>query len=137
MHRPRPQMYDAAHMGASMDTLKGFRTLPAADRARLAAATRERRFERGATVFVQGQPADDPGRGAPWVERVESRAQLLEVVDAIRVAVHVGGGRPHRELHVIGQTVAVAVGRGARAEDGREDVGLSRRGRRHAETVRD
>jgi CRP/FNR family transcriptional regulator len=41
-----------------MDKLKGFRTLPAADRERLAAATRERRFARGATVFVQGQPAD-------------------------------------------------------------------------------
>lgn len=41
-----------------MDTLKGFRTLPGPERKRLAAATRERRFERGATVFVQGQPAD-------------------------------------------------------------------------------
>jgi CRP-like cAMP-binding protein len=41
-----------------MDTLKGFRTLPAPDRERLAAATRQRRFDRGATVFVQGQPAD-------------------------------------------------------------------------------
>ena len=41
-----------------MDTLKGFRTLPAPERERLAAATRERRFERGATVFVQGQPAE-------------------------------------------------------------------------------
>lgn len=41
-----------------METLKGFRTLPAAERARVAAATRERRFERGATVFTQGQPAE-------------------------------------------------------------------------------
>ena len=41
-----------------METLKGFRTLPAPDRARLAAATRQRRFERGATVFTQGQAAD-------------------------------------------------------------------------------
>ena len=41
-----------------MHTLKGFRTLPAPERARLSAATRERRFERGATVFTEGQPAD-------------------------------------------------------------------------------
>lgn len=41
-----------------METLKGFRILPAPERARLAAATRERRFERGATVFIQGQAAD-------------------------------------------------------------------------------
>lgn len=41
-----------------MYMLKGFRTLPAPDRDRLAAATRERRFDRGATVFAQGQPAE-------------------------------------------------------------------------------
>jgi CRP/FNR family transcriptional regulator len=50
-------VYDAGHRGR-MDTLRGFRTLPASVRARLAAATRERRVERGATVFAQGQPAD-------------------------------------------------------------------------------
>jgi CRP-like cAMP-binding protein len=41
-----------------MEELKGFRTLPPPEKARLAAATRERRFARGATVFAQGQPAD-------------------------------------------------------------------------------
>ena len=41
-----------------METLKGFRTLAAPERARLAAATRKRRFERGAIVFMQGQAAD-------------------------------------------------------------------------------
>ncbi len=41
-----------------METLKGFRLLPAAERARLAGATRERRFERGATVFAQGQASE-------------------------------------------------------------------------------
>lgn len=41
-----------------METLKGFRMLPAGERVRVAGATRERRFERGATVFAQGQPAE-------------------------------------------------------------------------------
>jgi CRP-like cAMP-binding protein len=43
---------------AAMDRLKGFRTLPAPERVRLAAATRVQRIERGATVFTQGAPAD-------------------------------------------------------------------------------
>jgi CRP-like cAMP-binding protein len=41
-----------------MDSLKGFRTLPGSDRARIAAATRERQIDKGATVFRQGQPAE-------------------------------------------------------------------------------
>jgi CRP/FNR family transcriptional regulator, nitrogen oxide reductase regulator len=41
-----------------MEGLRGFRTLPAADRAQLAAATHERSYDRGATVFAAGQPAD-------------------------------------------------------------------------------
>jgi CRP/FNR family transcriptional regulator len=41
-----------------MQALKGFRMLPAPERARLAAATRERCYERGTTVFSQGQVAE-------------------------------------------------------------------------------
>lgn len=40
-----------------METLRGFRTLPPAERGQLAAATRERTFGRGATVFAAGQPS--------------------------------------------------------------------------------
>ena len=41
-----------------MDTLRGFRVLPAPERARLAAATRAQQVERGATLFSQGAIAD-------------------------------------------------------------------------------
>ncbi|MFI5397911.1 MAG: Crp/Fnr family transcriptional regulator [Candidatus Binatia bacterium] len=43
---------------SSIDGLKGFRTLPAVDRGRIAAATREQRADAGKTIFVERQPAD-------------------------------------------------------------------------------
>jgi CRP/FNR family transcriptional regulator, nitrogen oxide reductase regulator len=43
---------------AGIDSLKGFRTLGAAERGIVAAATREQRARKGATLFVEGQPAD-------------------------------------------------------------------------------
>ena len=42
----------------SIEGLKGFRHLGAADRRRVAAATRELRVDKGATLFMQGQPAE-------------------------------------------------------------------------------
>ena len=41
-----------------IDGLEGFRQLGAADRQRVATATRELRVDKGAAVFLQGQPAD-------------------------------------------------------------------------------
>lgn len=41
-----------------MESLRGFRTLPAADRERVAAATRERHGEKGAVFFRQGEAAE-------------------------------------------------------------------------------
>jgi len=43
---------------AAMDDLRGFRVLPAPQRARVAAAMREQRVERGARLFSQGALAD-------------------------------------------------------------------------------
>ena len=43
---------------SSIDGLKGFRTLRAADREQIAAATREQRVAAGQTIFVERQPAD-------------------------------------------------------------------------------
>lgn len=62
----RRACYDADHSdadfeksaGRTMEGLRGFRTLPAADRARIAAATRLRSFERGETVFAAGEPSE-------------------------------------------------------------------------------
>lgn len=41
-----------------IEGLHGFRTLRAADRNAIAAATREQRFAKGMVVFTEGQPAD-------------------------------------------------------------------------------
>lgn len=43
---------------SSIDGLRGFRALRAADRDVIAAATREQRAAAGQTIFVEGQPAD-------------------------------------------------------------------------------
>jgi CRP/FNR family transcriptional regulator, nitrogen oxide reductase regulator len=43
---------------STIDGLKGFRALRAADRERIAAATREQHAAAGKTFFVEGQPAD-------------------------------------------------------------------------------
>ena len=43
---------------ASIDGLKGFRTLSAADRAQIAAATREHQVPAGKVLFGERQPAD-------------------------------------------------------------------------------
>jgi len=43
---------------ATIEGLKGFRTLSAADRDVIAAATREQRIEAGRIIFQEGQPAD-------------------------------------------------------------------------------
>jgi len=43
---------------SSIDGLKGFRALPAADRQAIAAATREQSVAAGKTLFVEGQAAD-------------------------------------------------------------------------------
>lgn len=43
---------------SGIDGLEGFRTLDAADRERIAAATREQRADAGKILFVEGQPAD-------------------------------------------------------------------------------
>jgi CRP/FNR family transcriptional regulator len=43
---------------ATIDGLKGFRTLSAADRELIAGATREQRAEAGKVLFGEGQPAD-------------------------------------------------------------------------------
>jgi CRP/FNR family transcriptional regulator len=43
---------------STIDTLKGFRTLPVAERQQIATATRELRAATGKRLFVEGQPAD-------------------------------------------------------------------------------
>jgi len=70
---------------AKIEGLRGFRTLPPAERDAVAAATRERRFEEGATIFIEGQSADavwavKEGRVHIMKSGPEGREIVLEVI---------------------------------------------------------
>jgi len=70
---------------AAMDDLRGFRVLPAPQRARVAAAMREQRVERGARLFSQGALADRVWAvhaGSVHIVKLgaEGRALIAEVI---------------------------------------------------------
>jgi CRP/FNR family transcriptional regulator, nitrogen oxide reductase regulator len=70
---------------SSIDGLKGFRALRAADREQIAAATREQHAAAGKTLFAEGQPADSLWAVKEGVVHIvkhgpEGREIVLEVI---------------------------------------------------------
>jgi hypothetical protein len=80
---PLPCMRYAIGM-ENIDGLKGFRTLSPADRAQIAAATREQQVPAGKVLFGEQQPADMMGTTVETTIRITSKWQQTGIVSSSR-----------------------------------------------------
>jgi len=98
-------MYDAGHRNGEMggfETLRGFRTLPPAERTAIAAAVREQHAGSGRMLFAEGRPADYVWAVKSGVVHIikrgpDGRGVVLEVIPPGELfgAVAVLEGRPY------------------------------------------
>lgn len=99
---------------ARMEGLPGFRTLSPAERQKIAAATRERVAPKGATLFRQGQPAENVWAVKDGVVHIvksgaDGREMVLEVIPPGELfgAVAALEGRPYPAMAVAAEDSVV------------------------------